>query len=197
MWCSKFAFLLYDEISPFATCTITADDCQMSKSIVDYENLIDTSFTDSNMSIRTSVRPRWERKKTQQQLSTTESDRPPLSTCGNGDRFIPNRAGMNIELSKHLMRPLVVETTVENGVNDDQKSVSNAKKTRYTSNLSSALLGVDDIKGNRVISYQDKAPAPKGDTVNNLNILYSAADCQVKRKTSTKLVTRQIPSAPS
>ena len=83
-----------------------------------------------------------------------------------------------------------------------QRSVCDAKKERYDSNLSSALLGVDDIKGNRVLSYQEKAPAPKGDTVNNLNILYSAAtnDALIggkNQKASTKLVSRQIPSAPS
>lgn len=168
----------------------------MSKSIVDYENLMDTSFT-TDSSFRTSVRPRWERKKLQQQQSLCE-DRRPLANS-NGDRFIPNRAGMNMELSKHIMRSssddLLVEENKE--VPFDQRSVSDAKKGVYKSNLSSALLGVDDIKGSRVLSYQDKAPAPKGDTVNNLNILYSASAVPATKKSNTKLVSRQIPSAPS
>lgn len=169
----------------------------MSKSIVDYENLIDSSFTDSNISIRTSVRPRWERKKTQQKV-TSEVDRPPLSSCFAGDRFIPNRAGMNMDLSKHLMRTSSFEEhIVDDGTKDEQKSVSDAKKGRYTSNLSSALLGVDDIKNNRVISYQEKAPAPSGDPIGNLNILYAASDSLFRKKTTSRIVDRQIPSAPS
>jgi cell division cycle 20, cofactor of APC complex len=81
---------------------------------------------------------------------------------------------------------------------DDQKAVSDDKRSMYASNLSSALLGVDDVKGNRIMSYQEKAPAPKGDVVNNLNILYSASNAAASaHKGSIKLVNRQIPSAPS
>lgn len=157
---------------------------------------MDTSFTDSNTAIGTSLRSRWERKKQQQQL--LDNDRRPLGCC-NGDRFIPNRGGMNMDLSKHMMRSTCAEEThtSEENVESEQMTVSNAKKTTYTANLSAALFGVDDLKGSRVISYQDKAPVPKGDTVNNLNILYSASDSHVQRKSNAKLVARQIPSAPS
>jgi cell division cycle protein 20 (cofactor of APC complex) len=170
----------------------------MSKSVVDYENLIDySSFTDANASIRTSLRSRWERKKSQQQANM-DPDRPALALSSNGDRFIPNRASMNMDLSKHLVRSTSFEdASFDDGANDDHKSVSNAKKTRYNSNLSSALLGVEDIKGNRVISYQEKAPPPKGDPIGNLNILYSASDSLAKKKEMTSLVTRQISSAPA
>jgi len=194
---------------------------------------MDTSFTDSNTSssaIRSGVRPRWERKKqhTQQQkqqqlLAVVASEnRPPLSGSnagsaavgGGGDRFIPNRAGMNMELSKHLIRNASNssmdstnsisdhQTAIDTSFDYDQKTVSDAKKGQYNSNLSSAIFGVDDLtssKGNRVISYQEKAPAPKGDTVSNLNILYSASasSCNQRGSSNTKLVARQIPSAPS
>ena len=201
----------------------------MSHSIVDYENLMDTSFNDSNISVRTSVRPRWERKK-KQQLGLGDPDhhhhRTPLSnTTANavssavaagssnnsslGDRFIPNRAGMNMELSKHLIRSSTTSADSFASVSGDselpnqsgaQKAVSDAKKEMYASNLSSALLGVDDVKGNRILSYQEKAPAPKGDTVNNLNILYSvsaAGTAPSGKASNPKLVTRHIPNTPS
>ena len=191
----------------------------MTRSVVDYENLMENSFSDANApSLKTSVRPRWERKKLQQQqgasessqetsISSTSSDRRKVlgasssstaPTNPSGDRFIPNRAGMNMELSKHLMRSNSTDSA-DDAVPDDQKAVSDDKKSMYNSNLSSALLGVEDIKGNRIMSYQEKAPAPKGDTVNNLNILYSASSAAAdkKSKANTQLVTRQIPSAPS
>jgi cell division cycle protein 20 (cofactor of APC complex) len=168
----------------------------MTRSVVDYENLMETSFCDSNTSVRTSVRPRWERKK--QEYQSTENRRP--LDANVGDRFIPNRASMNIELSKYQMRSssdISMTDASVSGIAEDQKSVSDAKKDQYTSNLSSALLGVDDPSSSRIISYKEKAPAPKGDTVNNLNILYSASATGPKKKSCTRLVARQIPSAPS
>lgn len=167
----------------------------MTRSVVDYENLLENSFTDANKSIKTTIRPRWERKKIQQQ-----EERRTLGTVIGGDRFIPNRAGMNMELCKHLMRTSSSDSNEDSQqvVPDDVKAVSDDKKSMYASNLSSALLGVEDIKGSRIMSYQEKAPAPKGDTVNNLNILYSASAATARQpKANGKLVTRQIPTAPS
>jgi hypothetical protein len=45
------------------------------------------------------------------------------------------------------------------------------------------LLGVEDAKGagNRIMSFQEKAPS-EGDTVNNLNILYSASASAAEKK---------------
>jgi cell division cycle protein 20 (cofactor of APC complex) len=169
---------------------------RMTRSVVDYENLLENSFSDSNVSsLKPSVRPRWERKKNQQQ---DKDGRTALGSSTGGDRFIPNRAGMNMELSKHLVRSSSTDSNDDPAsLPDDQKTVSDEKRSMYASSLSSALLGVEDVKGNRIMSYQEKAPAPKGDTINNLNILYSAAAHEEKKKASTKLVTRQIPSAPS
>jgi cell division cycle protein 20 (cofactor of APC complex) len=186
----------------------------MTRSVVDYEYLINTSFSDTNKSVRTNVRPRWERK--QQQSSGGDShSRAPLSSYNkSGDRFIPNRSGMNVELSKHILRtrsteeleqeqqpPAPVEAGDSNLQNqqlpDKQKVVSDANKEEYASRLSSALLGVEDTSNNRIMSFQEKAPVPKGDTVNNLNILYSASGTATQKKTNAKLVGRQIPSVPS
>lgn len=165
----------------------------MTRSAVDYEDLIDTSFSDANQTVRSSLRPRWERK----QQTSSSSDQLAASSTTNGDRFIPNRAGMNMEISKHLMRSASNSRDEENEVPADMKAIADSKKTSYTSTLSSTLLGIEDISDNRVISYQEKAPAPKGDTVNNLNILYSASAGPNAKKSNTKLVARHIPTAPS
>jgi cell division cycle protein 20 (cofactor of APC complex) len=164
----------------------------MTRSAVDYEDLIDTSFSDANQAVRTTLRPRWERKK-QQQVQADVS----MRDAAGGDRFIPNRAGMNMEISKHLMRSASFGKEEENEVPADMKAIADAKKSSYNTTLSSKLLGVEDISDNRVISYQEKAPAPKGDTVNNLNILYSASASSKTKKSNTKLVSRHIPTAPS
>ena len=176
----------------------------MTRSVVDYEYLMNTSFSDSNKSVRSNVRPRWERKRQQSR------DRLPLSSFNGGDRFIPNRAGMNMELSKHILRGGADEEDVsfcesaegetsnaQNQVPCSQKVVPDANKQEYNARLSAALLGVDDAANNRIMSFKEKAPVAKGDTVNNLNILYSASASASQKKSNTKLVNRAIPSAPS
>mmetsp|Transcript_3151 Transcript_3151/g.7394 ORF Transcript_3151/g.7394 Transcript_3151/m.7394 type:complete len:505 (+) Transcript_3151:199-1713(+) len=171
----------------------------MTRSVVDYEYLINTSFTDSNKSVSSNVRPRWERKRQHAR------DRAPLSSKNGGDRFIPNRAGMNMELSKHILRGDNEDATMSVGpegettshVPSNQQVVPDANKQEYKSRLSAALLGVDDKSNNRIMSFKDKAPQPKGDTVNNLNVLYSAAKSGPQKKSNSKLASRPIPSAPS
>ena len=80
-------------------------------------------------------------------------------------------------------------------------SVSEATKDEYRSALGETLLGIDpDKSSSRILSFKDKAPTPRGDTINNLNILYSAtagSSSRVKSSSSKQLISRQIPSAPS
>ena len=61
------------------------------------------------------------------------------------------------------------------------------------------FLGSDNVKNRRILSYQDKAPAPAGDTASNLNILYSASAVAAggQKNTNAKLVLCHIPSVPS
>lgn len=214
---------------------------------------MDTSFSDMNKSVKSGVRPRWERKQLQQQLLQQQHDkhkqqkkshgssrggaggssgcndrRLPLTASSTsatnvggggsggegGDRFIPNRAGMNVELSKHMLRTESASSSssLASATEDDdlpggaaagelaeqqQQVVSDDKKGEYASRLSATLLGVDDAANNRIMSFKEKAPVPKGDTVNNLNILYSASGSAAQKKTNAKLVNRHIPSAPS
>lgn len=171
----------------------------MTRSVVDYEYLMNTSFTDSNKSVRSNICPRWERKRQHGR------DRLPLSSKNGGDRFIPNRAGMSMELSKHILRGDTddlpksdsPEGEAQSHVPNNQQVVPAANKQEYKSRLSVALLGVDDKANNRIMSFKEKAPQPKGDTVNNLNVLYSAAKCGPQKKSNSKLTSRPIPSAPS
>ena len=176
----------------------------MTRSVVDYEYLMQTSFSDANKSGKANVRARWERKRQQ----ATSRERMPLSASNHqqgGDRFIPNRSGMNVELCKHMLRSssddeqLADDTSAgdPNTTAEIPKVVSDANKDEYASRLSATLLGVDDKANNRILSFQDKAPVPKGDTVNNLNILYSASGASEQKKSNVKLVSRHIPSAPS
>jgi cell division cycle 20, cofactor of APC complex len=233
-----------------------------AKAAVEYEELLDTSFNDANQAYKSTVMPRWERKRLQQQqqqqqqiiqpqqsrndvtypshdatVPSTNNNggnqhpRVPLGTSTNtnhqmlnGDRFIPSRS--NMEIAKHQMSKrhyshqhsfasdLSNSTSADPANNNDNNTsttnndsevtlqrqrtlVDDTKKETYQSNLSSALLGVDDLKNSRVLSYADKAPAPKGDTISNLNVLYSASASAAQKKHSSKLVSRQIPSAPS
>ena len=66
--------------------------------------------------------------------------------------------------------------------------------------MSSELLGLGEDSSqssasHRILSFKDKAPAPKGNTVNNLKVLYSASASA--KDTSSKIVSRVVPSAPS
>ena len=192
----------------------------MTSAVVEYENLITTSFTDANKSgLRGGVVPRWKRKQMQaskQQVEnscsansnnalsigdSSSSNREPLGLhnstsagyCVGGDRFIPNRAAMNMDKCSHSLR---------SESSDDLSSLdadSATENEEYRSMLSSKILGMDDSSGpssHRILSFKDKAPAPKGDTVNNLKVLYSSASSSSRRSKTGKIVSRSIPSEP-
>jgi len=170
----------------------------MTNSAADYENLLSTSFSDANTAVRSGVRPRWERKQQQAKLGNLPESRKVLGSSNGGDRFIPNRAAMDMEISAHLLR----SSGSENNLSVADSTISEANQDEYKSAVSATILGVDDVSKSathRILSFKEKAPTPRGDTVNNLNVLYSASAGAGAKKTSkgTKLVSRHIPSAPS
>jgi len=213
----------------------------MTSSVVEYENLLSTSFSDANTSRPVSgVLPRWKRKQLELSSSQEENGKPsnafavvssnsatnkesssphsesrhPLGNansrlsnnnlCNIGDRFIPNRAAMDIEKSALSLRSsdssseddVKGETELAASAVDRGSIVSSTDKDEYKSVLSSSILGVEESASHRILSFKEKAPAPKGDTVNNLTVLYSSSASG--RTTSTaKIVGRQIPTAPS
>jgi len=189
----------------------------MTSSVVDYENLMTSGFTDSNNTFRSGVRPRWERKQRMMQAScdsngcssssdVTSVSRKPLgihnNVVGTGDRFIPNRAAMDMEMSAHSLRSCsynkedVDPAMDNNNVNNGGEEFRNVLSANILGKEESTLSG-GGSSGHRILSFKEKAPAPKGDAVNNLKILYSSSGSSNKSSLSSKLVNRHIPSAPS
>ena len=152
-------------------------------SVVEYENLITTSFSDANKSCPTSgALPHWKRKQMEASNSLTENShispneiinektditdiKQPFGkhsrvTSNRGCRFIPNRAAMDLEISAHSLRagtPLDEDA----GENDEE----------YKAALNSGILGIEEgtrsPASHRILSFKYKAPAPKGGTVNH------------------------------
>ena len=174
----------------------------MTSSVVDFEDILNNGFSDANTAVRGGVRARWERKQHESNSnadgSSDENRKPPSSMS---DRFIPNRAAMDMEKSSHA----ILSSSSYDGESsvgdrtDGEASEDEDTFNSVTSDMSeykTSVLGIDDVRS-RILSFADKAPAPKGDTVNNLQVLYSASTTSRKNKSSTKLVSRHIPSAPT
>lgn len=174
----------------------------MTSNVVDFEDILNNGFSDANSSITGGVRARWERKKEQEERSSNNGgggSKPPSSLS---DRFIPNRAAMDMEKSSHAILSSAVVSDSESDACDGEASDADEEHTMNSvasdmSEYKTSLLGIDGDSKSRILSFADKAPAPKGDTVNNLQVLYSASTTSRKSKSSTKLVSRHIPSAPS
>lgn len=190
----------------------------MTSSVVDYENLMSSGFSDANSSSFRTVRPRWERKKQQAQMSGvnenssngSDGNKRLQSLSGSrsafgssSDRFIPNRSSMDMEKAAYAMQQkqqsdaAVVSDDSSSEDEHDPEFGETEVGEEYKNVLKSAMLGIDG-DDHRVLSFKEKAPAPKGDTVNNLQILYSSHNGGNKlNKAAKKLVNRHIPSAPS
>ncbi|KAL7554965.1 hypothetical protein ACHAWF_018529 [Thalassiosira exigua] len=176
----------------------------MTSNVVDFEDILTNGFSDANASLRSGVRARWERKK-HDAVPASASD---ASDPENGharslsDRFIPNRAAMDFEKSSHaiLSGPHDAESSsigdrTDGEASEDEEHTLNSVASDM-SEYKASVLGVDDAAKSRILSFADKAPAPKGETVNNLQVLYSGTSSR-KGKTTTKTATRHIPSAPT
>lgn len=108
----------------------------------------------------------------------------PASTPSGGDRFIPSRSTTNFELGYYKIQQQV-EQDGEKGDN-----VSPSKKEMQR--LIGENLHGGDINNMRVLSYQNKAPAPPEGYQNPLRVVYS----QTKTPASVKSSTRYIPQTP-
>ena len=175
----------------------------MTSSVVDYENLLE-SCSDANTMIRSKVRPRWERKQMQVSAKRTrglaESNSHDYNkNLMNGDRFIPNRAAMDLDKSEHLLRSTSCGEYYHSNPACDSSSTESGNSSfsdEYKSVLESNLLGREEGKSSRILSFEEKAPVPRGDAVNHLKIFYSASG-KNNVKSGSKLVSRHIPSAPT
>mmetsp|Transcript_7185 Transcript_7185/g.13401 ORF Transcript_7185/g.13401 Transcript_7185/m.13401 type:complete len:509 (-) Transcript_7185:152-1678(-) len=174
----------------------------MTSNVVEFEEITSKGFTDANTALRSGVRARWERKKHESNSKnadgSSDENRKPASSLS--DRFIPNRAAMDMEKSSHAILSQSDESESSDPATDgdDNEEGSNGRVASDMSEYKSSVLGLDADSKSRILSFKDKAPVPKGDTVNNLQVLYSASTTsRRKNKNTTKLVSRHIPSAPS
>ena len=157
----------------------------MTSSVVDYENLMVNSCSDANTTVRSKVRPRWERKQQKMQRSAKKAMRTISITENNNnhnnisrdnsiervngaDRYISNRATLDIDKSCHFLRSTSCGESFDSGSSNPASCDSSTASTEsgssmYKSALRSTLLGIDDNKSHRVLSFKEKAPAPKGD----------------------------------
>ncbi len=181
---------------------VSIQSIKMTTNVVDFEDILNNGFSDANTAFRSGARARWERKKhdlrgdSDGASSSSENRKPFNSNTSLSDRFIPNRAAMDMEKSSHC---LLSRQSYEEDRTDGESSEDEFPGDAVASDMSeykSSLLGIEDTKS-RILSFADKAPAPKGDTINNLQVLYSSSTTSRKNKSSTKLVSRHIPSAPT
>jgi hypothetical protein len=116
----------------------------------------------------------------------TKLDRCVVSLPVQNDRFIPNRAAMDFDVSHYAMTN---ENAGALNAEEDDDSKAAMKKT-----LASNMLGEDAAStGVRVLAFSEKAPSAPEGYVNSMKVLYSQGQGETVRKAKS---TRYIPSAP-
>ena len=151
-------------------------------------------LTDMSAPVNSSVLPRWQRKALKVQaasspgkyagLAGTPTSSATKKKC-SGDRFIPSREGMNMEVAHfQLTRDEEEDLNSENPVaNEFQKTLK-----------SSLLHGTAEAEdSSRVLAFRNKAPAPASGYHSSLKVLYS----QNKAKAKLARPTRTIADAPT
>ncbi|XP_055374438.1 cell division cycle protein 20 homolog [Condylostylus longicornis] len=100
-----------------------------------------------------------------------------------GDRFIPNRGATNFEIGHYL-----VKQENQNSEEENETGASSFSKAERQK-LISETLQVGDIKTQKILSYQNKAPAAPESHQNPLKVVYS-----IKTPISSKSGSRYIPT---
>ncbi|KOC68087.1 Cell division cycle protein 20 like protein [Habropoda laboriosa] len=114
------------------------------------------------------------------------SKKSPTKTPSGGDRFIPSRSTTNFDLGYYKIQQ-------QANVEKDEEKIDNASPSkREMQRLIAENLHGGDINNMRVLSYQNKAPAPPEGYQNPLRVVYS----QSKTPASVKASTRYIPQTP-
>ncbi|KAK0162363.1 hypothetical protein PV327_008707 [Microctonus hyperodae] len=130
--------------------------------------------------IRTKKTPKSGKKSPGRTNTTT-----PGKTPSGGDRFIPSRSTTNFELAYHKLHQ-------HNSDQESDKSESTSPSKKEMQRLISENITGIDVNNMRVLSYQNKAPAPPDGYQNPLRVVYS----QTKTPASVKTSARYIPQAP-
>lgn len=145
-------------------------------------------------------------------LVTGRASTTPAKTPSGGDRFIPSRSTMNFDLGHYKVSKDVKTTRLskqefitdlrfhfsinlqlqQHNADDTDKTDSMSPSKREMQRLIGENLHGGDINNMRVLSYQNKAPAPPEGYQNPLRVVYS----QTKTPASVKASTRYIPQAP-
>jgi cell division cycle protein 20 (cofactor of APC complex) len=134
--------------------------------IADFESMLSLDNP-----IKSNILPRWQRK----QLAEKRSE---------SDRFIPNRSSTDLETSQNSFI--------------EDKPIVEADDSEHKKMIAARLTGQDqDGSGPqqqpRVLSYKNKAPAPKDGYQNSLTVLYSQSG---SKKGELVKPVRHIPSLP-
>lgn len=127
-------------------------------------------------------------KKTPSKTSKKSPNRAstPAKTPSGGDRFIPSRATTNFDLGYYKIQQQ------PNTEKNEEKVDNISPSKREMQRLMGENLHGGDINQMRVLSYQNKAPAPPEGYQNPLRVVYS----QSKTPASIKASTRYIPQTP-
>ena len=134
--------------------------------VTDFESMMDLSAN-----ISSSVLPRWQRK--QKEGGSDKSS----------DRFIPSRASTNFDISNENLH----------NMQGDGES-SDFSKLIQQGVMDGGNGNSDSGSSSRVLSFKNKAPAPKEGYQNSLKVLYSQQGGT--KKAAVVKPTRHIPSAP-
>lgn len=109
----------------------------------------------------------------------------PAKTPSGGDRFIPSRSTTNFNLGYFKLQQQYLEQ------NEDGGSAASPSKKEMQRLIGENLHGID-INNMRVLSYQNKAPAPPEGYQNSLRVVYSLS----KTPSGVKPSARYIPQTP-
>jgi cell division cycle 20, cofactor of APC complex len=154
--------------------------------------------------------PRWQRKANEASASCFGFKTPKSgkrSKTPSGDRFIPNRSAMDLDMCRHALN-FDSQSGKENGETVSPASPGSKASTLagYNSTLASSLLGADprafadaansgsDLPTSKILAFRNKAPEPAAGHQNPHRVLYSgaAAAAPVARRN----MFRHIPQQP-
>ncbi|CAD7088667.1 unnamed protein product [Hermetia illucens] len=104
-----------------------------------------------------------------------------------GDRFIPSRSASNFDVAHYLIRQ-EKKSDPEDEENENSNNQTNSSKTERQKLISESLQ-LGDLKTQRVLCYQKKAPSAPEFHQNPLRVVYS-----IQTPQSTKSGARYIPT---
>lgn len=147
--------------------------------------------------------PRWQRKALETSHITANPNSKSLKRprkTPSGDRFIPNRKGMDLDLCR---MQLSFGEDKENGqVKSPSKNNSDHRAYGYSSILASSLLNtnlkvspdgtMNDLPQSKILSFGNKAPEPKEGYLNPNRVIYTPSNGSGVRRNKF----RHIPQAP-